>query len=243
MNVAMILAGGSGMRMGANVPKQFVEIQGKPIIIHTLEKLEAHPYIDAIEIVCIPNYIGYVKDLVKQAGIRKVRLVTAGGSSFLESVKNGVHALSSICADDDIVMIHMSVAPFIEADIITDAIEVCQKHGNSVSMNPCLLCIGEYTTPEYSAKSVLRETLAGLNTPQTFYYADLADAFAWAEGEGILDSLEPHLTSLMYERGVKLYFSKGSQYNFKITTKEDLDLFEGYLIAKKLKKDDWRADK
>ena len=153
----------------------------------------------------------------------------------MASVRNGVYALSEVCSSEDIVMIHMSVSPFIEEDIITDAIDVCKKHGNSISMNPCLLCMGEYTTPEYSAKSILRETLVGLNTPQTFHYSQLLEAFQWADSKNIMDKLEPHLTSLMYELGVKLYFSKGSQYNFKITTKDDLDLFNGYLIAKQLK--------
>lgn len=235
MNIAMILAGGNGQRMGANIPKQFIEVQGKPIIVHTLEKFETHSDIDAIQVVCIGSHIDYVNQLVAQYKIGKVKWVVQGGSTFISSVQNGVYALSDVCTIDDIVTIHMSVAPFIEQDIISDAILVCEKHGNSISMNPCLLCMGEYTTSEYTAKSVLRETLVGLNTPQTFYYKQLIDAFHWADAEGVTNTLEPHLTSLMYELGVKLYFSKGSQYNFKITTKEDLDLFEGYLYAKQMK--------
>lgn len=235
MNVAMILAGGNGRRMGSATPKQFIEIHDKPIIIHTLEKFEDHSAIDAIQIVCIESHINYVSDLVEKYVISKVKWVVPGGSSFLKSVQNGVYALAEICSSDDIVVIHMSVAPFIEPDIITDSIVVCRKNGNAISMNPCLLCMGEFTAPGYTSKSILRETLVGLNTPQSFLFKQIHDSFRKADECGITDNLEPHVSSLMYELGIKLYLSKGSQYNFKITTQEDLDLFEGYLCAKQMK--------
>lgn len=235
MNIAMILAGGNGRRMGANIPKQFIEIQDKPIIAHTLEKFEEHRCIDAIQIVCVDSYMDYVGKMVEDYGISKVKWIVPGGSSFIRSVQNGVYALSKTCSSDDMVIIHMSVAPFIEADIITDSIVVCKKNGNAISANSCLLCMGELTQPGYSERSILRETLVGLNTPQSFLYNQICDAFRRADENEMIDNLEPHVTSLMYELGIKLYLSKGSQHNFKITTQEDLDLFEGYLCAKQLK--------
>lgn len=244
MNVAMILAGGSGQRMGASIPKQFIKVQDKPLIVHTLEKVQKHDDIDAIQIVCVKDHLDYVKELSDEYGITKLKWVIPGGQTFMQSVRNGVYALHGVCSPEDVIMIHMSVAPFIEEDIITDAIAVCKKHGNSIAMNPCLLCMGEYTAPEYTEKSVLRETLVGLNTPQTFHFGQLYDTFQRGDADGVTDRLEPHLTSLMYEYGVRMYFSKSAQSNIKITTQEDLDLFSGYLIAKQLqkKKNDIKGD-
>lgn len=133
---------------------------------------------------------------------------------------------------DDLLMIHMSVAPFIGDDILDDAIRVAKEKGNSISENPCLLCMGSHDTDEYSTKSVLRETITGLNTPQTFHFGELIGLYDRAEDEGILGGLEPHTTSVYYHYGKTLYFSKGSQLNIKITNQDDLDLFEAFCIMK-----------
>ena len=145
----------------------------------------------------------------------------------------GLKNLRNDLSSNDIVMIHMSVAPFIGDDIIDDAIKVCEEKGNAISENPCLLCMGTHDTDEYSTKSVLRETITGLNTPQVFYFGDLLDDYDKASQEGYLDLLEPHTTSLLYHHGKKLFFSKGSQLNIKITNQDDLDLFEAYCIMQK----------
>lgn len=233
MNVAIILAGGVGKRMGADIPKQFIKIQDKPIIAYTLEIFENNSKIDAVEIVCVRGYEAIIRKIISDYKIEKVRWITEGGPTFMQSVYMGLKNLRRELSSNDIVMIHMSVAPFIGDDIIDDAIKVCEEKGNAISENPCLLCMGTHDTDEYSTKSVLRETITGLNTPQVFYFGELLDDYDKASQEGYLDLLEPHTTSLLYYHGKKLFFSKGSQLNIKITNQDDLDLFEAYCIMQK----------
>lgn len=232
MNVVLMLAGGVGTRMGANIPKQFIEIQGKPIIAHTLEILERNANIDAVEIACVHGYEDLLKQIIAKYGISKVRWICEGGPTFSLSVYNGLKNLRGKLDSDDLVMIHMSVAPFIGDDIINDAIKVAKEKGNSISENPCYLCMGSHDTDEYSTKSVLRETITGLNTPQTFHFGEIIGLYDRAEEEGVLEILEPHTTSVYYYYGKPLYFSKGSQLNIKITNQDDLDLFEAFCIMK-----------
>lgn len=232
MNMAMILAGGVGTRMGAEVPKQFIRVLGKPIIIWTLEILERNELIDAVEVVLVGGWEDELKAIVNEYGLRKVKWVAEGGPTFTLSVYNGLKYLKGKLTSEDIVMIHMSVAPFVTDDIIEDAIRVCKEKGNSISENPCLLCMGSHDNDEYSTKSVLRETITGLNTPQTFRFGELLNDYEIADAGGYLEDLEPHTTSLLYHHGKRLYFSKGSQLNVKITNKDDLDLFEAYCLMR-----------
>lgn len=236
MNIALILAGGVGKRMGADIPKQFIKVLNKPIIAYTLEILERNANIDAVEIVCVHGYEDLLRAIIFTYKLHKVRWITEGGATFMQSVYKGLKRLQNEIDKKDIVMIHMSVAPFISDSIIDDAIKVCKEKGNSISENPCLLCMGSRDTDEYSTKSVLRETITGLNTPQTFFFGELLEDYDKADRGGYLDSLEPHTTSLLYHHGKKLYFSKGSQMNIKITNQDDLDLFEAYCIMMQMRK-------
>lgn len=232
MNTVLMLAGGVGARMGANIPKQFIRIKGKPIIAYTLDILEKNENIDAIEIVCVHGFENLLNSIIDEYGIKKVKWICEGGATFSMSVYNGLKNLRDVLKPDDLLMIHMSVAPFIGDDIIDDAIRVAKEKGNSISENPCYLCMGSHDTDEYSTKSVLRETITGLNTPQTFHFGELIGLYDKAEAEGILEDLEPHTTSVYYHYGKPLYFSKGSQLNIKITNQDDLDLFEAFCIMK-----------
>ena len=232
MNTVLMLAGGVGARMGANIPKQFIRIKGKPIIAYTLDILEKNENIDVIEIVCVHGFEDLLNSIIDEYGIKKVKWICEGGATFSLSVYNGLKNLRDVLKPDDLLMIHMSVAPFIGDDIIDDAIRVAKEKGNSISENPCFLCMGSHDTDEYSTKSVLRETITGLNTPQTFHFGELIGLYDKAEAEGILEDLEPHTTSVYYHYGKPLYFSKGSQLNIKITNQDDLDLFEAFCIMK-----------
>jgi len=227
-----MLAGGIGTRMGADIPKQFIEIKGKPIIAYTLDILEKNENIDSVEIVCVHGFEDLLEDIISKYGFKKVKWICEGGSTFSMSVYNGLKNLRDVLNSDDLLMIHMSVAPFIGDDIIDDAIRVAKEKGNSISENPCYLCMGSHDTDEYSTKSVLRETITGLNTPQTFRFGELIGLYDRAEVEGILEELEPHTTSVYYHYGKPLYFPKGSQLNIKITNQDDLDLFEAFCIMK-----------
>ena len=235
MNTVLMLAGGVGTRMGANIPKQFIKIKGKPIIAYTLDILENNENIDAVEIVCVDGFEDLLESIIDEYGFKKVKWICEGGSTFSLSVYNGLKNLRDKLSPDDLLMIHMSVAPFIGDDILNDAIRVAQEKGNSISENPCYLCMGSHDTDEYSTKSVLRETITGLNTPQTFHFGELIGLYDRAKEEGILEDLEPHTTSVYYHYEKPLYFSKGSQLNIKITNQDDLDLFEAFCIMKEQK--------
>ena len=139
MNIAVILAGGVGNRVGAvsdtgeHIPKQFVKVLGKPVLAYTIEAFQHHSQIDAIEVVCIQSYMNYVSEMIAEYRLTKVKWITEGGSTFQESVMNGIVNLEDKVSDNDIVLVHFGASPFIESDIISDAICVCDKRGNAIS--------------------------------------------------------------------------------------------------------------
>jgi 2-C-methyl-D-erythritol 4-phosphate cytidylyltransferase len=233
MNIAIILSGGVGTRVGAEVPKQYIKIMSKPIMVYTLEKFENNPNIDAIELVCIKGDVPSVESIVKEYNITKVRWYTEGGSTFQESTMNGIFNLKDKVAYDDIVLIQFAVSPMITDEIIDDSIAVCSKYGNAVAADEMIMCTCIKDNEYSSSQSILRETLVGLNAPWTFKYDLVCGAYEEAIEKNILNSLEPHTTSLMFALGKKIYFSKSATSNIKITRKEDLDLFEGYLLLQK----------
>lgn len=237
MNIAVILAGGVGARVGAEIPKQYIKILGKPVMVYTLEKFEKNPNIDAIEIVCIKGHVPYVKDLVKEYGITKVKWYSEGGSTFQESTMNGIFDLKDKVSPDDVVLIQFAVSPMITDDIINDSIRVCEQYGNAIAADEMIMCTCIKDDEYSSSKSILRETLVGLNAPWAFKYDVVRSIYEEALEKNILDSLEPHTTSLMFALGKKIYFSKSATSNIKITRKKDLDLFEGYLLLQEKRRE------
>ena len=239
MNVAVILAGGVGSRLGANIPKQFIEVLGKPVLAYTIEAFEQHSEIDAVLVVCVKPYMDYMWEMKEKFGFNKLKWVTEGGATFQGSVLNGIRYLEGKINRDDIVLVHFGASPFITGDIITDAIRVCKEKGNAISTTDYYLLSGKkkstasVSDPDnYSEEYIERETIAIMNTPHAFVYGFINDIYKEAIETGIIDTVEPHTTTLMYAMGKKIYFSYGSQNNIKITRKEDLDLFEGYLLMK-----------
>ena len=226
MNIAVILAGGVGSRVGAGMPKQFVKILGKPVIVYTIEAFQKHEDIDAIEVVCVKSHIDYMKELVDTYGLSKVKWITEGGADFQGSVLNGINNLQDKCSEDDIVLVHFGASPFVEGDIIADAVRVCKIKGNAISTTPFYLLSGVKDDDEKTTKWIDRDTIACMNSPHAFRYGYIRDIYKRAVETGVIKEVEPHTTTLMYKMGETIYFSKGSQSNIKITTKEDLDLFE-----------------
>lgn len=232
MNIAVILAGGVGSRVGAGMPKQFVKILGKPVIVYTIEAFQKHEDIDAIEVVCVKSHIDYMKELVDTYGLSKVKWITEGGADFQGSVLNGINNLQDKCSEDDIVLVHFGASPFVEGDIIADAVRVCKIKGNAISTTPFYLLSGVKDDDEKTTKWIDRDTIACMNSPHAFRYGYIRDIYKRAVETGVIKEVEPNTTTLMYKMGETIYFSKGSQSNIKITTKEDLDLFEGYVLMK-----------
>lgn len=231
MNIPIILAGGVGSRVGADKPKQFVEVLGKPVIVYTIEAFQKHPEIDKIEIVCIEEYIDYLKELIQKYNLNKVKWITKGGKDFQHSVINGINNLKGKISDDDIVLVHYAASPFITDDIITDAIRVCKLKENSCPAMSSVLLLGD-NNGEKSSNWINRDNIMLLNSPQCFKYSYITQLYDEAIEKNLLDKVEPHTTTLMFLMNRDIYFSKSSQTNIKITNKEDLDLFEGYVRMK-----------
>ena len=242
MNVALILAGGVGNRLGAKIPKQFIEVLGKPVLAYTIEAFEKHPEIDAVLVACVKPYIDYMWEMKEKYGLSKLKWVTEGGDTFQGSVLNGIRYLEDKISREDIVLVHFGASPFITGDIISDCIRVCKEKGNAISTTDFYLLSGKkkevtsVSDPEnYTDEYINRDTVAIMNTPHAFKYGFVADMYDEAIKTGIIDTVEPHTTTLMYAMGKKIYFALGSQNNIKITRKEDLELFEGYVLEQQRK--------
>lgn len=236
MNVAIVLAGGTGTRIGADVPKQFIKIQGKPILAYTLERFQNNKHIGAIEIVCHSQWVEETKNIAKDYGIHKLRWICPGGSTFQESTMNGIFNLKQELTPEDMVVISFGVSPMTTDEIIDDSIRVCQKYGNAIAAEDMTLCTCIMDDEISSTQSILRETLKGFSNPWSFNYGEVCGAYERALEQGILNDLEPHTTSLYFALGKRLYFSKTNRLNFKITTKEDLAIFEGLLLLEQSRK-------
>lgn len=231
MNIAIIIAGGSGQRMGQDIPKQFINVYDKPVLIYTLESFQKHPLVDAIEVVCIDGWENVVWAYAKQFSIDKLKWITKGGNTGQESIRNGVYNLEDKCSDDDVIIIHDGIRPLVEPSVLTDVINKAQKYGNAVTSMPYneqIFVISkedETTTTQF----IPRETLRRVATPQAYRFDLLDEKYheAFEKEIGIYGS---HYTNtMMVELGVTLHFAAGSDKNIKLTTKDDLDLFKGYL--------------
>jgi len=233
MNYLILIAGGVGSRLGAEIPKQFVEVLGKPIIAYTMEHFQYHPEIDAIELVCVDGYQDHLKSITEKYGITKLLKIVKGGSEYERSIMNGVAGLEGIAKSDDIIMIHWAASPFLSEEIISDNIRVCKEKGNAITACYSYLLYGS-NDGDCAKKAINRESFMTLSAPQSFLYKNVVNLYKQVEEKNLFETVEEHHTTVfMAELGITLYFSKGSHTNIKITTKEDLDLFRGYILNKK----------
>lgn len=233
MNVAIIIAAGSGSRMGQDIPKQFLNVYDKPVLLYTLEVFQEHPGIDAIEVVCLDGWTEFVWAYAKQFGITKLRWVVTGGKTGQESIRNGVFNLEGKCDENDTIIIHDGIRPIVDPDVLTDILEKCAIYGNAVTSMPyneqIFVIDDEISTTQF----IPRETLRRVATPQAYRFGKLDWAYheAFEKEIGIYGS---HYTNtMMVELGERLYFAAGSDRNIKLTTKGDLELFKAYLNSDK----------
>lgn len=236
MNYVIIIAGGIGSRLGAKVPKQFVEVLGKPIIAYTMEHFQDHPEIDGIELVCVDGFQEHLRGIAEKYGITKVIKIVNGGSEYERSIMNGVAGLEGIAKPDDVVMIHWSASPFINEEIITDNIRVCKEKGNAITACYSYLLYGT-NDGDCAKKNINRETFMTLSAPQSFLYKVITGIYKQVEEKNMFDYVEHHTPAIMEALGIPMYFSKGSHSNIKITEKEDVDMFLGYQLAMKYKEE------
>ena len=187
MNVAVIIAGGSGHRMGQDIPKQFINVYDKPVLIYTLESFQRNDLIDAIEVVCIDGWHNVLWAYAKQFNITKVKWVISGGNSAQESIRNGVYNLKDVCSADDNIIIHDGIRPLVDDEVLEDVIAKCNEFGNGVTSLPYNEQIFVIDDEASTTKYIPRETLRRVSTPQAYKFDKLVWAYekAFAEEIGI----------------------------------------------------------
>lgn len=233
MTAAIILAGGSGRRMGSGIPKQFLKVDGKPILAYTLESLQAHPGIDLIEAVCLSGWQETVRSYAGQYGISKLTHFASGGSTCQESIYSGLRALEGICADDDTVVLHDGVRPLLEERVLTDVLAVCAHRGNAVAALPYHEQIFVADDAFSATRCIPRDRLRRVSTPQAYRFGPLLSAYreAFTRSLGVGES--DYANTMLSALGRRVYFAQGSDRNLKLTTRDDLALFRAYLELKK----------
>ena len=218
-NVAILTAGGIGSRTHQDIPKQFLNVDNKPIIIYTLEAFQQHPNIDEICVAILEGWDQILWAYAKQFNITKLKYVVTGGSTGQESIFNGLKAIRQ---DHN--------RPMVSQDIITDNLVKQKQYGSAVATIPCTEVVFVSENKLDSVKSIPRENLQRTQTPHSYKLGDLWDAHMKARELGITNTAAS--CSLMEALGKKTYFSKGSEKNLKITTVEDIEIFKALLSAK-----------
>lgn len=233
-NVVILTAGGIGSRTHQDIPKQFLNVNNKPILLYTLEAFQKHPNIDEICVAILEGWDQILWAYAKQFNITKLKYVVTGGATGQESIFNGLSAIRPHYKDDDVVLIHDGNRPMIEQDIITDCLVKQKVYGSAVATIPCTEVVFVSENKLDSDHSIPRENLQRTQTPHAYYVGDLWDAHMQAKEKGITNTAAS--CSLMEALGKRTYFSKGSEKNLKITTVEDIEIFKALLNAKK---DEW----
>ena len=234
MNVALILAGGHGSRTAQDIPKQFMNVYEKPLIVYTLENFEKHPDIDEIAVVCIDGWHEVLRAYARQYGITKLKWIVSGGGDGQESTRNGIEALREVCGEKDVILVHDAVRPFLPAEVIADAIVKCRQKGSGLSAVRCQETIVRTEDGISGQEGIARTEIMRVQTPQAYLYGKALWAYEEAERRGIKG--EVYINTLMLRLGEKLYFSYGSEKNIKVTTVDDLELFKALL---KMEREDW----
>lgn len=238
MNIALILAGGSGSRTEQSVPKQFISIYEKPIILYTLEAFEKHPDIDAIIVSCISGWQDVLKGYAVADRITKLRWIVEGGDNGQSSARNALITLENVCDENDIVVIHDAVRPMISQEIISDCIAKAKEFGSGLSAVRCQETIMRTDDGETGHIGIDRNDIMRVQTPQAYKYGKALWAHKEALKRGITNAV--YTNTLMMDLGEELHFSLGSNKNIKITTLEDIDMFKAMYVTRR---DSWLKSK
>ncbi len=231
-NIAMIIAGGIGARTHQDIPKQFINVKDVPVIVYTLQAFQKHPQIDAIEVVCLEGWHEVLWAYVRQFGISKLENIVNGGETGQDSIRNGLWDIAKrYSGDDDIVLIHDSIRPMVSEEVISDNIRVCRKYGNATTVIPCTSVMLTTEDSVVSNGQIPRDNLKITQTPQSFFINELLDVHKKAINMNLLPSIAS--CALYIEMGKKVYLSKGSEKNIKITTSEDIEIFQSLLESKR----------
>ena len=232
MNIAIIFAGGSGVRMGAGVPKQFLEINGKPIIIHTLQLFQYHKMIDKIYVSILKDYVDYMKELVDDYHLSKVVSVIPGGETAQDSIYNALKKAESENPDDSVVLLHDGVRPFVSYDVIANNIEGVKTNGNAITCTACYETILLSKSGEQVDSVPYRKDTFAAQAPQSFILKDIIAAHdvvrARPEGyENMGDAC-----TILKSQGIEVHMVEGNRGNIKVTTPEDVYMYRALLQYK-----------
>lgn len=232
-NIALLIAGGSGNRMGQDIPKQFMHVDGIPVIIHTLKCFQQHPDIDSIAVVCLFGWETVLRAYANQFLIDKLKWIFPGGKTGMESIHNGIYGLKEAgCDDDDLVLIHDSVRPLLSQEIISNNIATCKAYGYAITGIQCREAILESEDGFVSSTSIPRDKLIRTQTPQTFRLSNIIKVHERAKELGIKDSVAS-CTLIAEVGGIDMHIVPGSEKNIKITTVEDLEILKSLMHTNK----------
>ena len=226
-NYVVLLAGGVGKRMGSDVPKQFLEVENKPIIVYTLENFQRNDHIEKIVIVCVKDWIERVREMIRQYSLTKVSWIVEGGNTGHDSIRNGVFFLRDKIEPDDYIIVHDAVRPILPQKAIDEVIRVAHEKGNASSSITCHPPIVYTDDHESGITDVDREHVMLTASPQAFRYDLALKCYEQAEAENVHNTT--FTSSLLIHCGERVYFARGTTNNIKITQKEDLALFRALL--------------
>ena len=234
MNIALLTAGGIGNRMGQDIPKQFMTIDNKPVIIYTMESFQRHPEIDSICVICLKGWEVVLQSYANQYNITKLKWIFEGGNSNQESIYNGLSGLKGAgCSDDDIVLVQDGVRPLVSERIISENIATCRKYGYAVTGLTCKEAIMERVGETVHEIEIPRERLVRTQTPHTYRLGTLLDGHRQAQEKGITNTVAS--CTLFSAIGIKeQHLVRGSEQNgLKLTSPEDIELFKALLHSSK----------
>lgn len=225
MNIGLIFAGGTGVRMHSDAkPKQFLELYSKPIIIYTLEVFERHPEIDYVVVPCLARWIPRLEELLVKFGIQKVKKIMPGGQTTQESKWNALEYLKTVAGEDDIILLHDAVRPLISQETISRNIAAVKKHGSAVTTVPFTETAIESADGLKCDRSILRNTLHVARAPQSFYFRDVYEAHQ--KGQTMPHAIAIDTCTLMTELDKPVHLVEGESTNIKITSPEDFFIFK-----------------
>ena len=227
MNIALIVAAGSGTRMGLETPKQFVLVKDKPLLYYSVKMFETYPELEAIVIVTNQEYISLVEEIVEEYNFKKVKAIVAGGETRQDSVYNGLVKIKEFASEDDVVLIHDAARPLVNHRIIFDNIKACNEFGAVDTAIQASDTIVKSSDGSGVDELPLRKELYQAQTPQTFKLGLILEAHEYARNHHIPDVTDD--VKLVLSLGKEVHLVEGSKLNFKVTTPEDLDLLEGLL--------------
>lgn len=225
MNHVIYLVGGIGRRMNADIPKQFLEVQGKPVFIYTLERIQYSGSVDGIVIVTHSEWKNVIEETVARYGISKIEAIICGGATRQESIYNGARYLCDSAALDDVVCLVDGNRALMPTSLVESSINCVDRHTSTMTVLPSFDSLFLVKEGEISA-SVDRSTIFRGQTPEAAYLEDMMTVLEKGRADCIKDA---PLATLMLRYGYKVLPIQGEERNFKITTRQDLELFEMYV--------------